>query len=155
MGLAATNMAKRPKKAKTLNPPILLPPHAISSVSQPSFPFLGVNFIIFMTWFANQIVNNAHNLPLNGNHSYGVNTYLDEEGTCDHKILLERCWDYVFWACHSSRSSDGKGLPTRAIAGVRNAEALSVVWQPELFGPLRSEERRVGLECRSRWSPYH
>ena len=24
-----------------------------------------------------------------------------------------------------------------------------------LFGDLRSEERRVGKECRSRWSPYH
>src|SRR3712207_9340903 len=23
------------------------------------------------------------------------------------------------------------------------------------FGPSRSEERRVGKECRSRWSPYH
>src|SRR3712207_6644852 len=23
------------------------------------------------------------------------------------------------------------------------------------FFPLRSEERRVGKECRSRWSPYH
>ena len=23
------------------------------------------------------------------------------------------------------------------------------------FGGLRSEERRVGKECRSRWSPYH
>ena len=22
-------------------------------------------------------------------------------------------------------------------------------------GPMRSEERRVGKECRSRWSPYH
>ena len=25
----------------------------------------------------------------------------------------------------------------------------------ELFGGERSEERRVGKECRSRWSPYH
>ena len=25
----------------------------------------------------------------------------------------------------------------------------------ERFGKLRSEERRVGKECRSRWSPYH
>ena len=25
-------------------------------------------------------------------------------------------------------------------------------WQP---GDTRSEERRVGKECRSRWSPYH
>ena len=24
-----------------------------------------------------------------------------------------------------------------------------------LFTPKRSEERRVGKECRSRWSPYH
>ena len=24
-----------------------------------------------------------------------------------------------------------------------------------LNGKLRSEERRVGKECRSRWSPYH
>src|SRR5687767_15390721 len=24
-----------------------------------------------------------------------------------------------------------------------------------IFDPLRSEERRVGKECRSRWSPYH
>ena len=24
-----------------------------------------------------------------------------------------------------------------------------------LLGPIRSEERRVGKECRSRWSPYH
>src|SRR5256885_16901541 len=34
------------------------------------------------------------------------------------------------------------------------------IWSPvtEQFGalaPVRSEERRVGKECRSRWSPYH
>src|SRR3712207_1443137 len=28
--------------------------------------------------------------------------------------------------------------------------------EKDLFGqPIRSEERRVGKECRSRWSPYH
>src|SRR5256885_15608141 len=26
---------------------------------------------------------------------------------------------------------------------------------PRTFSPSRSEERRVGKECRSRWSPYH
>ena len=25
----------------------------------------------------------------------------------------------------------------------------------ERYQPVRSEERRVGKECRSRWSPYH
>src|SRR5216683_2147846 len=33
---------------------------------------------------------------------------------------------------------------------------LSYVRDPDLDTPLtRSEERRVGKECRSRWSPYH
>ena len=28
-------------------------------------------------------------------------------------------------------------------------------WYGDLFDIARSEERRVGKECRSRWSPYH
>ena len=33
--------------------------------------------------------------------------------------------------------------------------AVSRNWQGRGVGRLRSEERRVGKECRSRWSPYH
>src|SRR2546430_16964331 len=32
---------------------------------------------------------------------------------------------------------------------------LGVLWANAIFVPIRSEERRVGKECRSRWSPYH
>src|SRR3712207_7921180 len=32
---------------------------------------------------------------------------------------------------------------------IRNAGLYDAIWQ------ARSEERRVGKECRSRWSPYH
>ena len=32
---------------------------------------------------------------------------------------------------------------------------LSVKIRAAKFRDLRSEERRVGKECRSRWSPYH
>ena len=32
-------------------------------------------------------------------------------------------------------------------------EAEQMIW--DLSRQLRSEERRVGKECRSRWSPYH
>ena len=31
---------------------------------------------------------------------------------------------------------------------------LYVLWQEDGIS-IRSEERRVGKECRSRWSPYH
>ena len=33
--------------------------------------------------------------------------------------------------------------------------AATVAQKPAEIGKLRSEERRVGKECRSRWSPYH
>ena len=36
---------------------------------------------------------------------------------------------------------------------VNNAYAQSA--SPADGGMIRSEERRVGKECRSRWSPYH
>ena len=48
-----------------------------------------------------------------------------------------------------------------ALAAVTNALALAKAFESEVtvvyvIDPqLRSEERRVGKECRSRWSPYH
>src|SRR2546422_556870 len=47
---------------------------------------------------------------------------------------------------------DGVPLPEQP-TGTRN---LRRPWiRLELVAPVRSEERRVGKECRSRWSPYH
>src|SRR5258707_5703505 len=40
-----------------------------------------------------------------------------------------------------------------AVIGARDVKA-NVDWTT-LDDPDRSEERRVGKECRSRWSPYH
>ena len=41
------------------------------------------------------------------------------------------------------------------IATMANAYAASVEASPMQILDTRSEERRVGKECRSRWSPYH
>ena len=38
----------------------------------------------------------------------------------------------------------------KAVAG-----ASVCIWEGYGKGTTRSEERRVGKECRSRWSPYH
>ena len=35
------------------------------------------------------------------------------------------------------------------------APEMAATWNTELMREMRSEERRVGKECRSRWSPYH
>src|SRR2546430_12727398 len=46
-------------------------------------------------------------------------------------------------------------LPVTAEAPLRDLrEVENLVGDPAERGP-RSEERRVGKECRSRWSPYH
>ena len=39
--------------------------------------------------------------------------------------------------------------------GERLDKYLSVIFEQSESTSNRSEERRVGKECRSRWSPYH
>ena len=41
------------------------------------------------------------------------------------------------------------------VAGARNNKILSDAPGHVILSRNRSEERRVGKECRSRWSPYH
>ena len=40
------------------------------------------------------------------------------------------------------------------VVTAESAPAMNKLWLRERYD-LRSEERRVGKECRSRWSPYH
>src|SRR2546422_1575170 len=47
-----------------------------------------------------------------------------------------------FFLTHES--DDGRGI-----------HRIGGRWQPGRTSSWRSEERRVGKECRSRWSPYH
>ena len=51
-------------------------------------------------------------------------------------------------------------LAARGISTVEDAAEFldrerSLTISPMLMRDMRSEERRVGKECRSRWSPYH
>ena len=49
-----------------------------------------------------------------------------------------------------TKDTDGDGIPDH--------QTTFLMWLGEIVtekGLLRSEERRVGKECRSRWSPYH
>ena len=53
-------------------------------------------------------------------------------------------------------------LPLAAVAAIlgfyllRDADlVLTGIVETNIYSTTRSEERRVGKECRSRWSPYH
>src|SRR2546429_6062160 len=52
-----------------------------------------------------------------------------------------------------ARCADGMGDSSGIGAGLGAGEPAAAL--PERRRKRRSEERRVGKECRSRWSPYH
>ena len=47
--------------------------------------------------------------------------------------------------------------PTRLVFGKGEESRIGELMRARVpaMSPVRSEERRVGKECRSRWSPYH
>ena len=51
--------------------------------------------------------------------------------------------------------NDPEDTLTSARVGIGLSIILSSIWVATITGLARSEERRVGKECRSRWSPYH
>src|SRR3712207_8138858 len=58
----------------------------------------------------------------------------------------ERDWGFQ---AEPNRHLDGRALSMSMGKGLGGGSSINVmVW-------ARSEERRVGKECRSRWSPYH
>src|SRR3989442_4616123 len=56
-----------------------------------------------------------------------------------------------------SGNSLGRGTTVTSFASLPSAfgPTLILICFPAVFSKKRSEERRVGKECRSRWSPYH
>ena len=54
--------------------------------------------------------------------------------------------------------STNKIALSTAVNNEADVKIVNFVWyeaQPDTLYFSRSEERRVGKECRSRWSPYH
>ena len=73
-----------------------------------------------------------------------ANSYLAEDTT--QTIVGIDC-EYI-----SSEQTDFAGLKSYFKAQKFDAPFARLF---EVLGTTRSEERRVGKECRSRWSPYH
>ena len=91
-------------------------------------------------WIAE--VDRGHLYPYEGNYSTYLETKekrLEVQGKKDAK-LAKRLKEELEWV-----RSSAKGRQAKSKARLARYEKMV----------LRSEERRVGKECRSRWSPYH
>src|SRR2546430_9974035 len=70
---------------------------------------------------------------------------------------------WPLWWCLGGdrrREMDGRDARRQAVLALARAAAAAGAGRGDGVGrpgaaPQRSEERRVGKECRSRWSPYH
>src|SRR6202022_1122132 len=80
-------------------------------------------------------------------HGYMAPKLLDREGLGSLCLVL-------FVSCPSKHIM--RGVVPQRTADYRNALfRLTSLHILMIRRPPRSEERRVGKECRSRWSPYH
>ena len=72
-------------------------------------------------------------------------------------ILKILCSSLLLLSFTGCSSDDDPDMPPPADDVITDGMVIYEA-NPALFGEtqaLRSEERRVGKECRSRWSPYH
>src|SRR3712207_6455595 len=73
--------------------------------------------------------------------------------------ILVRSGEWVNPSSHKLRSfvEDHRNELTTAMRGYSTVIVVSNLAgrAGTAMAPIRSEERRVGKECRSRWSPYH
>ena len=84
-------------------------------------------------------------------------TYLVMETHPAYAVVLDEAGRFIKVANRGYQPGDRVTdvIPLRAarLTPLRFAPALTAA--AGLAACLRSEERRVGKECRSRWSPYH
>src|SRR5437588_3621893 len=80
-----------------------------------------------------------------------------EDGIRDHCVTgVQTCALPICWTFEPAGWVSGVGveLGARTVAG-RVSLSVSGTGRATPIVELRSEERRVGKECRSRWSAYH
>ena len=95
---------------------------------------------------------------------------MDLASSRETAFCIEQFRDYLALEAGNSSNTvenyvrDIRRLVTRAAAqGARGPDEVTAAQLREFIydlkdlglSPARSEERRVGKECRSRWSPYH
>src|SRR5205807_4203854 len=95
-------------------------------------------------------------------HAIGENLFFffqAEDGIRDYKVTgVQTCALPIYPGLARTKLDEvaiAAGDHFRHAAGARQPRVLVQMQRLAMNGNQRSEERRVGKECRSRWSPYH
>src|SRR5574337_574967 len=122
---------------------LLIPSHTVPFSNQ------DLPFILAFDRLVNIPISDSSAPPLPRTHTHTHTHTQDQKQTKQKKSAFLRftCQDgarHSYWIVKNLFCFCVKG---RSFQGV-NVSELEFIWK-------RSEERRVGKECRSRWSPYH
>ena len=71
-----------------------------------------------------------------------------------YRVNSKEATDFRIWATKTLKEYIKKGFVVNSEM-LKNGPKFGKDYFDELLVKIRSEERRVGKECRSRWSPYH
>src|SRR2546422_6903401 len=74
---------------------------------------------------------------------------------CSRDWSSDVCSSDLFYAGSLSVSGSSRIRRTATLTVRGGSDLYDLVSTPGAVFHVRSEERRVGKECRSRWSPYH
>src|SRR5256885_3753295 len=103
-----------------------------------------MNLRLMFFFFFFQAEDGIRDYKVTGVQTCALPIYLEELDTSALRIARQQ----LHQAC-GALEMVGLGSPALVLRGMESA-VQRFVQRPE-----RSEERRVGKECRSRWSPYH
>src|SRR3989449_11729360 len=134
---------------------------------------LAVSFAVLTSIFASDFTASAASKKIlfftkSSGFEHSVISWKDGQPAFAEKVLLalgeKNGWEFVF-------SKDGSKFSRDYLAqfdavffyttgdlcspGTDKQPPMTIEGKQALFDCVRSEERRVGKECRSRWSPYH
>src|SRR2546422_10734938 len=84
-----------------------------------------------------------------------VHTLKGDSAACGFQALSELAHEFEDVLSPKIGKSHGRLLAEAVLSAADTFEALLSAYQRGMEAPSRSEERRVGEECRSRWAPDH
>src|SRR3712207_4862102 len=92
--------------------------------------------------------------PLSDLHQIAAQLGIEQYRKYRKPALAELIYKTATEQAVGQQTTTNGGETSQDAAGSETADTSSAVVETA-NGKVRSEERRVGKECRSRWSPYH